>query len=126
MLLLLCLLSGAVAAEAQIINCEIVRNGKFRIEGSELSYVYMDRRGKSQTEETESGLRIKYRVEWTNECSYNLRITKVEENPEEEAVNLGEVIYVKILSTGNDRYVEERRFTSTGQIKKQLVYFDEM
>ncbi len=124
LLLVLSLLAATYAAQAQILNCEYVRNGKFRMEGDELSYIYMDRKGKSQMEESGTGLKIKYSVNWTNECSYTLKVTKVMENPEEENVNMNEIITVKIIATDDDHYIEERHFATSGKIKKQLIYID--
>ncbi len=98
---------AASALQAQEPDCKRVKNGNFRSvlqqEGTDIT-VYINRKNNTQTEEIkETGLKMKFTVEWKDACTYTLSNPKVVKG-KLPGVNPSEVLTITILDVQDDAY----------------------
>ena len=104
-------------------DCSKVRVGKFKSvqEFDSIKYITTLNRMKNiQTEESNTGLKMQFKVTWTSECSYELSHPKVVKG-QLEGVADDQVLYVKIIKVTSTSYTAE--VTSNFYDRKLVVEF---
>ncbi len=105
----LLLFAGYTFAQPQ--DCEKFKNGKFMIPDDGLGASYIERTGDRQVEYGEgSGMKLAFKVEWINECTYTLTLSEIIENPNDIELTLGETLKVEIIEVKASSYVQRSTF----------------
>lgn len=102
------LISTSTLAFGQEIDCENFKNGKFEIIDAVYGNSIIERNGTTQTEYGEnSELKLEFKVEWLNDCTYTLELTKVIENPKNIDLPDGMILTVEIIKTTENSYFQK-------------------
>lgn len=89
-------------------GCQEFKNGYFVVKEGLLGNKYViNREGNTQIETDPDGTTFKFNVNWVDECTYTLELEEIVRNPKNIPWQEGQVITVKILETGKDRYTQE-------------------
>ncbi len=92
---------------AQTKSCLDFHEGSFVIQDSLSGNSYIDREGLIQYEHNyESGLFLKFDVEWLDECTYTLELTEVLQNPNKIDILEDMVLKVEILARTDTSYTQ--------------------
>ena len=108
----------------QGMDCSAFKNGKFEIIEKDLENSIIVRNGDVQIEYGEySQLKIELKVTWIDECNYTLELIQVLENPKDIIISDGMILYVEIIETKANSYVQRTRsnindYVSTSELFK--------
>ena len=106
-LILLLLICVSINVFGQNKECENFKDGKYMIVDSKTGNSIIHRKGATQIEYGEgSKLKLKFKVEWVNDCTYTLQLKKVLENPENFQLPEGMILTVEIIETKKDSYIQ--------------------
>lgn len=106
-LILLLLICVSINVFGQNKECENFKDGKYMIVDSKTGNSIIHRKGSTQIEYGEgSKLKLKFKVEWVNDCTYTLQLKKVLENPENFQLPEGMILTVEIIETKKDSYIQ--------------------
>ena len=85
--------------------CRRLHTGKFKMISKQTGTVYIYRSRNRQVEiDKEAGIRVMYRVEWPDECTYVLFDSKVIKGDPSMAGNPADTLTVKITSIAEKSY----------------------
>ena len=101
-------------------GCESFKEGKFKFQMPDSSFMIIERDDKFQYEYY-NGTTTKYKIKWLNECRYSLTMVKTNNEMMEGAK--GQILIINIYETGVDFYkfistIEEQNFKLDGIIYK--------
>jgi ribosomal protein S17 len=96
---------GSINCVAQLdsTNCKNFHTGKFSYKEAPYTGTVIKRTAHKQVEINESGRRLVYRIEWVNDCEYNLIFLRVHNG--NASHKPGDVVNVKIIESGKFSYV---------------------
>jgi hypothetical protein len=117
----------SIAAFAQPFDCSKFKEGKFRTADHNIgSIIITERRGGYQTESNEAlKLVIRFRVNWTDNCSYTLTLDKIIRNENKIAIPSNTAIKVKIVETSRSSYTQESSSSITnGTTRSEVTKLD--
>lgn len=118
-LILLPLIIISTLSFAQEKNCSKFKNGKYKINSQVSGVSHIERKGSRQIEYGEfSGLKVKLKVKWLNECTYTLQLKKVIKNPGKFDIPKALILTVEILEIKENSYVQK---TSANLYDMELV-----
>lgn len=102
------LLLFSASAFGQKLACENFRDGKFEIVDPAIGKSTIERKGSYQLEYGEaSELKLEFKVEWLNECTYTLELENVLENPAGIDLPEGMILRVEIIETKENSYIQK-------------------
>jgi len=90
-------------------DCSKVKSGRFKsvLDLDTAKYITILHRLKNiQTEETNTGIKMQFKVTWTSDCTYELSNPKVLKG-EMEGVSKDQVLYIKIIKVTSTSYTAE-------------------
>ena len=89
------------------LDCSKFRDGKFKIIDDEAGNSIIERKGSKQMEFGEgSGLKLEFKVNWVNACTYTLELKKVLENPDKLQFPEGMILTVEMIEIKENSYVQ--------------------
>lgn len=92
---------------AQSTDCASVEDGHFLVV-AETGNTEIHRKGSKQYEYgRSSGLKLVFKVKWLDECTYELKLKKVVENPKKLPIPTDMVVTSTIVEVTNDYYKVE-------------------
>ena len=95
-------------AIGQFKECDHFRNGKFQITEENMENSIIERNGDVQIEYGEfSQLKVELKVSWVDDCNYTLELVQVLENPKGINVSMGMMLYVEIIETKENSYIQK-------------------
>ena len=108
-LITLVLLIGIMSSSfGQELNCNRFKNGSFKLMDSLSGNTIITRQGKSQIEfNSLLNLRVKFKVKWIDDCTYELKYKKVLDNPNNIELSKKMILTVKIIETRKKSYIQE-------------------
>ena len=111
---------------AQSKECSKFKNGKFLIEDPNYGNSQIVRKGSKQTEYGESSqLKMKFKVEWLDECTYTLTPNKVIKNPKNIEFPMEMVVRVEIIEVKENSYIQRSTSnTSNYEVIKEVKKLD--
>jgi hypothetical protein len=104
-------------------DCSKVKSGKFKsvLEFDTVKYITTLHRMKNiQTEESNTGVKMQFKVTWTSDCTYELSHPKILKG-KIEGVTDDQVLYVKIIKVSATSYTAE--VTSNFYDQKMVMEF---
>lgn len=99
-------------------DCHRFKNGKFFLPDHKGEEYLIERKGKVQTETESTGLKMKFKVEWINDCTYTLRFKKMLSNPENIKISKDWVVRVEIIETKENSYIQRSFIDGTGLVEE--------
>ncbi len=118
---------GSITVFAQPFDCSKFKEGKFRTADHNVgSIIITERRGGYQTESNEAlKLVIRFRVNWTDNCSYTLTLDKIIRNENKIAIPSNTEVKVKIVETSRSSYIQESSSSITnGTARSEVTKLD--
>jgi hypothetical protein len=118
---------GSIIAFAQPFDCSKFKEGKFRTADHNVgSIIITERRGGFQTESNEAlKLVIRFRINWTDNCSYTLTLDKIIRNENKIAIPSNTEVKVKIVETSRSSYIQESSSSITnGTTRSEVTKLD--
>lgn len=104
-LILICISTVVFGQET---DCKKFKNGKFKIVDSEVGNSLIERKGSKQIEYGEgSKLKLEFRVNWLNNCTYTLELKKVLDNPKNIDLPEGMILTIEIIETKENSYIQK-------------------
>lgn len=103
----LTLLLVFVSVAAQEKTCSDFKNGKFQLRDERAGNSTLEREGARQVEYSErSKVKLAFKVEWLDPCTYTLELVEVLENPNRIQLPEGMILTVEILQTKEKSYIQ--------------------
>ncbi len=107
-LVLLILICISTVVFGQDNECKKFKNGKYMIIDTETGNSIIERKGSKQIEYGEgSGLKLKFKVKWIDDCTYTLELKKVLENQKKIELPEGMILTVEIIETKEKSYIQK-------------------
>ena len=98
----------SISAFGQNKDCAQFKNGKFKIIEENMENSIIVRNGDVQIEYGEySQLKVELKVTWVDDCNYTLTLVQVIENPKGMNIPTGMVLYVEIIETKEQSYMQK-------------------
>lgn len=103
------LLLQSLFSTAQSFDCYKFREGRFRTADPNAGGIILtERRGGYQTETYEAlKLIIRFRINWTSNCAFNLVLDKVTRNDNKINIPANANVQVKIIATDKQSYTQQ-------------------
>ena len=117
----------ANAAVGQPLDCYRLKEGRFRINDTRAGGVIVaERKGGYQTESMEAlKATVRFKITWTNDCSYKLTIDKVLRNENKVPFPADLNIMVRIIAILPNGYTQEATSSLTnGTYQSEVVKLD--
>jgi hypothetical protein len=89
----------------KVVGCDNFRNGKFKFIDPVLGTINIERRGESQIQVSDNGEKVKFKVEWLNNCNYNLIPLETFSNGTWSRDTTGLIMNVEIVHTREKSYI---------------------
>jgi hypothetical protein len=105
MLFVIVLLAVSLVSGAQNTDCSKVKNGSFKQADEGQGEMIIIRKGKTQTEENSAtGLKLSMDINWTSDCTYELKNVKVIKGVAPFPIFEDAVLYNEIIEVNNKSY----------------------
>jgi hypothetical protein len=104
-LLVIILLAVSFVSDAQSMDCTKLKSGTFKTADEGQGEMIITRKGKTQTEENQAtGLKLSMDINWTSDCSYELKNVKVVKGVAPFPIFEDAVLYNEIIEVNNKSY----------------------
>ena len=123
-LILVCLgLSGLNAVKSQSLNCDEFKTGKYFLPDEEGNEYLIHRKKRTQTEQLEGdGTIVKFKVQWIDDCTYELRFKKFVKNPKgHKDYPKDLVVRVEILEVYENSYLQKSVMVGVGGPEEAIM-----
>jgi hypothetical protein len=116
-------LCNGFVSNCQTLDCYKFKDGKFKINDTNLSGDYVIvRTGKYQVENIQNlKLTLKFKVAWLNECTYALKLDTVLRNENNLPFPKDMIVRVKIIETTKNSYFQETTNNLNNTVNKSEV-----
>ena len=122
-IIVLFFLCNGFVSNSQTVDCFKFKDGKFKINDTNLGGIYViERTGKFQVENI-AGLKLtlRFKVAWLNDCTYALKLDTILRNENNLPFPKEMIVKVKIIKTTKNSYFQETTNNLNSAVNKSEV-----